>query len=272
MKLLPEGRYNNEAPVPSPDGSQVAFLSTRDDNVEIYVMNADGSGLRRLTNSMEEDKHIAWSPDGSKIAFVTYDKTTHSGNIYVMDADGSNKRALTESEAWNGLPQFSPKGTQLLFQSNRGGRWDHYVMNVDGSGVRNVTNDEAQDILPSWTPDGRIRFKKRENDTFVPYAIRPDGTDLQPYPDFNPSEAVSPDGAYVIFGEANDEDRNADLHLKDHAGRRVAQLTNTPGFDNREVKWTPDGRAFYFVSDRDGQREIYVYTLATHEQRRLTFQ
>lgn len=90
----------------SPDGRKIAFVSYRDGNMEIYVMNADGSGVTRLTNHPGSDAHPAWSPDGRKIAF----QSDRDGNseIYVMNADGSGVTRLTYSPAYDGEPAWSP--------------------------------------------------------------------------------------------------------------------------------------------------------------------
>ena len=132
----------------SPDGRRIAFrgdlrnpLLRQIDpgyyNSEIYVMNADGSGLRRLTHNAAYDAEPAWSPDGRKIAF----RSTRNGNreIYVMNADGSGKRNLTRHPAQDSSPSWSPDGRRIAFVSNRDGRLEAHVMNADGSGQRSLT-------------------------------------------------------------------------------------------------------------------------------------
>jgi len=81
----------------SPDGPKIAFASDRDGNVQICVMNVDGTGIARLTNHMSEDRQPSWSPDGGKIAF----RSDRDGNseIYVMNADGTNPVRLTNDPA-----------------------------------------------------------------------------------------------------------------------------------------------------------------------------
>ena len=105
--------------------------------VDIYVMNADGSGTRRLTHNARYNAEPAWSPDGRKIAF----RSTRNGNrdIYVMNADGSGKRNLTRNPAQDGSPSWSPDGRRIAFISDRDGRLEAHVMNADGSGQRSLT-------------------------------------------------------------------------------------------------------------------------------------
>ena len=98
---------------------QIAFTSERDGNWEIYVMNADGTGERRLTSSAGDDMLPVWSPDGSRIAFTS----TRDGNgeVYVMNADGSDQTNLTNHPGADGGPRWSPDGTRIAFTTDRDG-------------------------------------------------------------------------------------------------------------------------------------------------------
>ena len=135
----------------SPDGRRIAFAGSRtgadgawsvlhSSHSDIYVMNADGSGTRKLTHNARHNAEPAWSPDGRKIAF----RSTRNGNrdIYVMNADGSGKRNLTRNAAWDSRPSWSPDGRKIAFVSNRDGRLEAHVMNADGSGQRSLTVQE----------------------------------------------------------------------------------------------------------------------------------
>ena len=131
----------------SPDGRRIAFARPRgrtgpgpccySARSDIYVMNADGSGTRKLTHNARQNAEPAWSPDGRKIAF----RSTRNGNrdIYVMNANGSGKRNLTRNAAWDSRPSWSPDGRKIAFVSNRDGRLEAHVMNADGSGQRRLT-------------------------------------------------------------------------------------------------------------------------------------
>jgi Tol biopolymer transport system component len=110
------------------------------------VVNADGSGLRNLSNNPAIDRYAAWSPDGTKIAF-------YDGVIYVMNADGSGLLKLTNNPTFTVLPQWSPDGTKILFVSLRDGNEDIYAINADGSGLRHLTNHPGiYGIAPAWRP------------------------------------------------------------------------------------------------------------------------
>jgi Tol biopolymer transport system component len=135
----------------SPDGRQIAFARPRgrtgpgpccySSHSDIYVMNADGSGTRKLTHNARYNAEPALSPDGRKIAF----RSTRNGNrdIYVMNADGSGKRNLTRHPAQDVRPSWSPDGRRIAFVSDRDGRLEAHVMNADGSGQRSLTVQDS---------------------------------------------------------------------------------------------------------------------------------
>ncbi len=160
---------SNYHPAWSPDGTKIAFGSTRDTNPQIYVMDPNGSNVVRLTHNSAADGQPAWSPDGTKIAFAT----DRDGNneIYVMNAngsvqvnltnnagsdlapawspdDGSNPTRLTSPSTPNGAPSWSPDGTRIAYEE--GG--DLWVMNVDGSRQIQITSGFWSDGLPRWRP------------------------------------------------------------------------------------------------------------------------
>ena len=130
-------------------GNALPFVSYRDENAEIYVMDADGGNSRRLTNHPAEDWSPSWSPDGERIAF----SSDRVGNldIYVMDDDGGNSRRLTNHPEDDWLPSWSPDGERIAFTSDRGRSYDIYVIDADGGNLQNLTNVRfGEDIAPAW--------------------------------------------------------------------------------------------------------------------------
>lgn len=204
-----------------PDSRALVFESTLEGVYSIYVINADGSGLRRLTVDDANNEQAHWSPDGKRIVFSS-DRAGHL-DLYLMNADGSGQTRLTTT-AGGGYYQasFSPDGRLIVFQ----GRPDNretcdrvYVVRSDGSGFRQLTDSTYSAESPRWSKDGStIMFRK------VPYpkhvwsemgpsdmaiakagertmSIKPDGSHLKPTPPPSTSDPLhtnlSPDKRYA---------------------------------------------------------------------------
>ena len=157
----------DEYPVWSPDGSRLAFnctlgrvLPSQVGDFEVCVVNADGSGLRRITDAPGISGAGGWSPDGRRVVFASSrdqdpDGVSACGDLYLMDADGSHLTRLTDGPASDCGPSFTPDGRHILFSSDRanpGGDSDLYAMNPDGSAVTWLTDAHSEEQEPDFTP------------------------------------------------------------------------------------------------------------------------
>src|SRR5437870_1344822 len=245
----------------SPDGSKIAFASNRDGKPNIYVMNADGSSVKRLTTSSATDDKPTWSPDGKRIAFAS----DRDGNreIYVMNADGSNQIRLTHNDADDRSPSWCPDGMRIAFASNRDNSYvfnfDIWLMNVDGSNPTRLTTDPEFDSDPAWSHDGkRIALVSGRDGNFEIYAMNADGsgqTNLTRNAENDTNPAWSTDGKRIAFSSRRDG--KGDLYVMDADGSNVQRLTQTSAHESWP-SWSPDGAQIAFSTDRDGNSEIYV--------------
>jgi TolB protein len=151
--LVTEGTLN-ASPAVSPDGRVVAFARALGANVEIFLCNRDGSGVRRLSNSGGIDTNPAWSPSGQEIAFTS--SRAGSPQIYVMDREGANVRRVTFQGDYNDGAAYSPDGTRLAFATRaERNRFDIAVLDLVTLQSVRLTSGDGSNESPSFSPDGR---------------------------------------------------------------------------------------------------------------------
>ena len=161
-------------PAWSSDGRELAFVSSREGNREIYAMRADGTRQRRLTRNRADDEWPRWSPDG-RIVF----QSNRGGDfdLYVMNSDGTGLRRLTHLAGDERSPAWSPDGNTIAFTNDRGGNYDLYLARADGRNLRRLTRDPAEEFAPAWSPDSRfLVFGSDRDGRDQLFAVRSDGS------------------------------------------------------------------------------------------------
>jgi TolB protein len=159
---------NGRSPVWSPDGRKIALVRGRNDSFgaafwALYVMNADGTGVRRVTDYGGPVEPGAWSPDGRRFAFelgTVFDAEYYGdAEIWIASADGTSVRQLTDNDDFDLDPIWSPDGRQIAFVRGSPGAShvedEIYVMDADGRNQRRLTCDSVPGHSPAWSPDGR---------------------------------------------------------------------------------------------------------------------
>src|SRR6266702_970007 len=192
-------------PAFSPDGSRIAFVSQRDGNAEIYVMNADGTGTTRVSNDPQSDGRPSFMPDGQSLVFHS-SRTAGKLQIWAVNVDGTALTQLTRDSV-NSSPAVSPDGQIIAYVSTRNKDGDIWLMNRDGTNQRQFTRSPQQrESEPRFLRDGTLVYlaERREGNRTVQQVIRADlatgattaitGTDLA-----IASFAVSPAGGILAL-------------------------------------------------------------------------
>lgn len=244
--------------------SKIVYTRRGEDGSEIWNMNADGSGSRRLGPGSSP----CWSPDGSKIAFtMTVDDNT---DIYYMDsADGGNVTRLTTDPADDHGPTWSPDGTMIAFNSNRSGSDQIWRSNVDEGAwgynltqlTQNTHHNRVNNFI-SWSPNGLwIAFEadRDRDDPEIYLANAVDGTNQQRLTYTRALDEVpawSPDSKQIVFSSdmhGEPQSQNYDIYIMDVDGSNQIRLTVTPR------------AASYPSMSADGKHIVYSYSPTERE-------
>jgi plastocyanin len=194
-------------PVWSPDGSRLAFSSSprqdKEGSLDIWVMNADGSGAAKLTDHRGDDRRAVWSADGTRLAFTS----ERDGNkeIYLMGTDGAGLINLTNHPAHDSQPAWSPDGTRIAFTSTRQGNGtDLWVMNADGSNPRLLVQLRGNQRHAAWSPTGNcMAFDGHQAGNFDVYVVDAEGTTppirLTSAPEKEDDPVWAPNGSRILY-------------------------------------------------------------------------
>jgi Tol biopolymer transport system component len=147
----PAGLFWQNEPAWSRDGALIAFTSNRDGRTHVFVMDADGTGTRRVTSTQHSDDHPTWSADGRWIVFA------REGALYRVRSSGGTPTRIGQGFGAAANPAYSPDGRHIAFDYRKPGFSikEIYVMKPDGSGIRRVTDLRDVSTAPAWSPDGR---------------------------------------------------------------------------------------------------------------------
>ncbi len=259
------GRFrfqSGSSPVWSPDGLMLAFTNS---SYELMVINADGTGLRKLPVSAPYPSSPTWSPDGTRIAFYG------PFGLYTINVDGTNERRLTEvlpTLQANGRLRWSPDGSRFLFGNSGWNNGGIATIYLDGTGFTPLTrpadNSRVSDLNPSWSPDGttivfaRSQFFASANI----YVMNADGTGTKQLTTGTFQEDApifSPDGKQIAFS------RNGEIWMMNADGTNQRQISNQkPQYGLSHIDWqrvpSVPQVATFVISGRltiEGPRSVY---------------
>lgn len=251
---------------------KIAFDSDRDGVRQIYIMNTDGTGLKKITTGPAENMCPSLSSDGRKIVFES--KRDGNYEVYIMNSDGTNQKRLTNTPEDEYSQEFSPDGSKIYFIRYFNTRSEIWVMNPDGTNPLRLTNNQAHDERPRLSPDGKtILFMSDRSSQYEVWLMDPDGSNQRKFGNLtgmNVFAAWSPDGSRIVYSHyTGNAPALGNLYLINSDGTGNTPLTNGAGV-SEDPCWSPDGRKIVFQTSRDGNFEIYTINADGTGEKRLT--
>jgi TolB protein len=249
--------------------TQIAFISTRTGNKEVYVMEADGSNSRPVTNNSSINLFPSWSPDGDSLLYTSY----RNGQPQVWRI---SRGARTNGQLIrDGIPKlrgvWGPNHAGILLVIVQGAGTDLLRVRENGSRAQRLTRDRSLETSPSWSPDGsRVAFVSDRSGSPQLYILDLDSREVRRLTyrgGYNASPAWSPTDDRIVF--QSQTAANFDLYLIDPANGDTAPLV-IHGRNDEDPSWSPDGRKVVFASSRRGSFQLYSIDLDGQNLRQLT--
>lgn len=250
--------------------SRIAFVNKNGKTKEIYVADFDGENVRAITKRHSISLSPKWSPDGKKLAFVTYDSL--GPVLTLLDLSLGTKSRLSNYRGLNIAPAWNPQGKYLALTLTIQGNPEIYLINMKGKIVKRLTNFWGIDVSGSWSPDGKhLAYVSNSGGSPQIYILNVDTLEKRRITfkgNYNTEPAWSPKGDRIVYSSLSKE--GIDIYSIRPDGTDLRQLTSGSG-KNEHPSWSPDARMIVFSSTRTGQQKLWVMFSDGSGQRQLTF-
>jgi hypothetical protein len=253
--FLPLGEPDTSAPTAPPmlDGTRPAwakavFQSFRNNNWDLYMVDASGANEIRLTSETSSEVYPSLAKGGERVAYAS----NRSGNyeIFVSNVNGTGLKKLADNPNTDTYPVWSPDASRIAFQSNRDGNYNIYLVNPDGSNLVRLTDSSAYDGEMTWSPDGsQLAFVSNRSSRYEIWVMNADGS--APHQITSNSMVASPSwsprGDKIAYANDWDSDGYYGLWWMNPDGTDQNTLVVSGSPDTWSPSWSPDGKFFSFI-------------------------
>jgi TolB protein len=237
--------------------TEIAYVSDNGrHNKEIWVMSADGTNERRVTNNGSINLFPSWSPDAKTLVYTSFKGGLSELYLLFRGTRPGMKLIQTRDEKFRGV--WAPNDDTIAAVISRQGNTDIYTVSSEGKSPRRITEDRSIESSPSWSPDGKkmafVSDRSGSPQIFVKDLSSGEERRLTYSGDYNASPAWSPTGEWIAYAAQAGND--FDIYLITPDGSYTQPLVTAPRSDE-DPCWSPDGRKVAFSSNRRGRKEIY---------------
>ena len=230
--------------------TRLAYVSKSPGRFQLIVADSDGFNAVPALNSSEPIISPAWSPDGGRLAYVSFEGRKPS--VYVQNIVSGARTLLVRAAGNQSAPAWSPDGSRIVYASSQAGGTQLFIVNADGGGSRRLTSSGAIDTAPNWAPDGRIYFMSDRGGSPQIYRMSPEGGGAERVT-FEGSENANPrvaaDGKSMVFVKR--EGSRYMLAVQDFASRQIQVLTQGPV--DESPSFAPNGKMVVYASVYNGK-------------------
>lgn len=262
--------YEKLLGVPGVFSTRIAYVTKAGNEYHLEIADSDGEGTQMALRSREPIISPAWSPSGTKVAYVSFENKKPV--VYVQDLITRQRIVVANYKGSNSAPAWSPDGSRLAVALSRGGLTQVYIVNADGSGLRRLTNTDGIDTEPQFSPDGQfIYFTSDRSGGPQIYRMSVSGGEAQritfngPY---NISPRISPDGKTLAY--ISRRDGRFQLYALDLASGQEMRLSDTTR--DESPSFSPNGRYIMYATESGRRGSLAVVSVDGRVKYRITTQ